>query len=408
MTLFKEIPQGLKLLFKPYRSVFNKAQYGHFQTLVTGLVVNDKKTLQEINDALSDKNQSSFNRFVTKSEWDLEAVNSIRLRQAKKVSFSSEDGMYIIDDTLLHKTGKKMEKAGYHRSGVTKKIEWGHCLVNSIWADKNKNDSLCPVTGDIYIRKENCDDKKLFRTKREIALNQIGYGLAHGIPLNTVVVDAGFQDSKLYREIRLRGLNVIMGARTTTKISINRKKRISIDDYLNTITDADFNWIIRNGKAYFIHTKKVSVREIGTAKLIVSYKHGDEENIKVYITNMIDKSDEEIIDFLIRRWDVECWHRDAKQHLGLEAYQVRKGRGIQVVVLAILVAYTLLILSQTRGIITRIKTSFKRELETIGEICRFMKCAAQKGWRWITRLFKKPDEFRNFLNKNILVKNAKV
>ena len=93
----------------------------------------------------------------------------------------------------------------------------------------------------------------------------------------------------------------------------------------------------------------------------------------------LEASNEELIEPLVCRWKVECWHRDAKQHLGLEEYQVRKDRGIHVVVLAILVAYTILILSQTRGILARIPLVFKRGLQTIGEICRFMYHAAIRG-----------------------------
>ncbi len=36
MVLFKEIPQGLKPYFKPYKKLFNKPDCKHLQTLVTG------------------------------------------------------------------------------------------------------------------------------------------------------------------------------------------------------------------------------------------------------------------------------------------------------------------------------------------------------------------------------------
>ena len=405
MVLFKEIPQGLKPYFKPYKKLFNKPDYEHFQTLVTGLIVNDNKTLQEINDSLSDKDQSSLNRFVN-SDWNSDAVNEVRLQQARQKLLRDEKGTLVIDDTLLHKTGKKMEKANYHRSGVTKKLEWGHCMVNSVLAS-NTNTPLYPVTEDIYVRKEDCDDIP-FRTKRSIALSQVNYARTHSISFDTVVVDAGFQDSELYKEFTSLGFDVLMGIRVSTKISVKRKKRVSIGTYLGMLTDDDFKAVIRNGKAYFIHTKEVSVRQVGKVKLVISYKQGDEENIKIYMSSLLEKTEEELAGILIKRWDVECWHRDAKQHLGLESYQLRKYRGVRNVVTAVLVAYTLLVLNQKRGILVRMNTFFGRGLETIGELCRFMRQAALKGWRYMRCLFKKPEEFRNLLNKQILVKNAKV
>ena len=403
--LFKEIPQGLKPYFKPYKKLFNNAGYKHFQTLVTGLIVNDNKTLQEINDAISEKDQSSLNRFVN-SDWNRDAVNNVRLQQARQKILRDEKGILVIDDTLLHKTGKKMEKANYHRSGVTKKIEWGHCMINSVLAS-NTSTPLYPVTEDMYVRKEDCDDIP-FRTKRSIALSQVDYARTHSISFDIVVVDAGFQDSDLYKEITSLSLDVLMGIRVSTKISINRKKRVGVGTYLGKLTDDDFKAVIRNGKAYFIHAKEVSVRQVGKVKLVISYKQGDEENIKIYMSSLLEKTEEELVGILIKRWDVECWHRDAKQHLGLESYQLRKYRGVRNVVTAVLVAYTLLVLSQKRGILARMNTFFGRGLDTIGELCRFMQQAALKGWRYMRGLFKKPEEFRNLLNKQVLVKNAKV
>lgn len=408
MVLFKEIPQGLKYWFKPYSKLFTKPQYKNFQILTAGLIASPKKTIQEINDAFSKHDQSSLNRFVTKAKWNLDAVNHVRLQQIKKTQSFTHHVVQVIDDTLLHKTGKEMEKAGYHRSGVTKKIEWGHCFVNSVMVSKNRSDPLYPLTGDIYVRQKDCDKETPFRTKRKIALEQIDYGIETEIPADVIILDAGFQDEKLTREINGRGKHFIIGVRITTKISIERQKRIEVANYLDTLTDDNFELVIKDNKAYFICTKIVSVRGIGTVRLIVSYKHGDEENIKIYITDLLNVSNGELIDLLVCRWKVECWHRDAKQHLGLEAYQVRKGRGIQVVVLAILVAYTLLILSQMRGILAHIPLVFKRGLQTIGELCRFMYYASLNGWRWMLRLFNDPTKFREFLNKDVLVKNAKV
>ena len=39
--------------------------------------------------------------------------------------------------------------------------------------------------------------KRGFGTKREMALEQIDYGIENGIPVEVVILDAGFQDEKL-------------------------------------------------------------------------------------------------------------------------------------------------------------------------------------------------------------------
>lgn len=406
-TIFKEIPRGITRFFKPYKNHFTKPQYPHFKTLVTGLIVNDKKTIQEVNDALSYKNQSSLNRFVTSSRWDINEISRIRLREAVRTIPPKKEGFILVDKQTTHKIGKKMEKAAYHRSGKTKRKEWGHCIVDTLYTDLEGN--KFPIDGMIYVNRHNCDKETPFKTKRELALEQIDFARKNKVIANTILADSEFYSEDFVKELKIRRLKHILGVKISMKVSIDRKKRIAIREYVDTLTDDDFDWYVINDEVYFLHTKEVSVRGVGREKLLISYKQGDEETIKIYVTDHPDWSNEKLMNSLVKRWDVECLHRDTKQHLGLEKYQVRKYRGIQVVVLAILAAYTLLVLSQRKlKVFSYIKQFFGRRLRTIGELCRFMQLAAQKGWRWITTRFRDPVIARGLLNKYVLVKNAKV
>ena len=394
-------PPVLNKLISHYSGFFTKPQRKHFSQLITGLIVSENKTLQEINDSFGKCDQSSFNRFVSHSDWDLDNLNELRLQQVKEYIPLKKKGILIIDESLCHKTGRKMELAGVHRSGVTKKLEWGHMLVNAFYTDTDDNEF--PVKTDIYVREQDCkkNNVSVFKTKREIAIEQIDFALAQNLPISLVCVDAGYQGEGFTQEIIQRKLDFLVGVRITTKISIHRQKRILIKDYLQSLTHNDFKKHIKNKKIYYYNISKVSIRGIGFVKLVISYKKDDEENKKCYITNLKEK-DKTIINLLIKRWDIECFHRDAKQHLGLEAYQVRKGRGMQVVALAILIAYTLVILAK------RILKTPIRPLKTIGEVCRYLQLIAYKGVRWIILQLAKPIEFTRTLKKHVFVKNAKV
>lgn len=394
------IPPVLNRLFKPYSELFTKPQFKHFKRLVTGLIVSENKTLQEVNDAFGERDQSNLDRFVRESPWNPEELNLVRLTQIKNTLPLRKKGILIEDESLLHKTGRKMELAGMHRSGVTKQLEWGHMVVNSFYTDTD--DNSFPVRTDVYVREKDCKKHQIgFKTKREIAIGHMDYALKAGLPIGLVIADANYEGSDFTNEIKSRGLDFIVGVRTSTKISIDRQKRVSISDYLNTLTDMDFTALLKPDKAYFYHIRKVSIREIGCVKLIISYAYGDEENIKCSITNLEDDN-ETIIKLLVKRWEIECFHRDAKQHLGLESYQVRKGRGMQIVALAILTAYTLVILA------ARILKTPIRVLQTIGEVCRYLQLIAYKGVRWIKAVISKPREYAWMLHKLVFVKNAKV
>ena len=62
-----------------------------------------------------------------------------------------------------------MEKANYHRSGKTKRKEWGHCMVDALYVGIN---SYFPINIESYLRKQDADKEHPFKTKREIALNR--------------------------------------------------------------------------------------------------------------------------------------------------------------------------------------------------------------------------------------------
>lgn len=400
--LLKELPRGIKHFLKPFRKVLSKAQFNHFQTLVTGLIVNDKKTVQEICEALSEKDQSSMNKSIAKTSW--EATNDIRLKLVKKYRKTGKEGLIIIDDELAHKTGKHMEKAGHHRSGVTKQIEWGHCIVDSYYVD-NLNDFGFPVTADIYANKKTSPPAE-YKSKIQLALEQAEWGMSK-TGAETVIMDSAYYADYVVNWFKQKLKHYVLGIHSNLKISMNRSERISVDDYAAALSCEDFTPIEKDGSIFLIHYKLVSVRGTGTQKLLISYKQ-DNWELKFYVTDLLNKSEEELMFILLKRWCVESFHRDVKQHLGMEDYQKRKYRGIRNVVLAVLTAYTVLTLSKNLATMRLVEDVLGRCLSTIGELCRFMRLAAQKGWRWLTKTLKKTEMFIAIMNNEVLVKNAKV
>ena len=395
----REIPHRYKALLSFYKKCFTRPQYKNFRDFVLGLIVSDNKTIQEINDCFGRVDQSSLNRFLTLSEWDAAKINNKRISQIKSYH-KIKKGIFICDPTFLQKFGKMMEYANYHYNGMTKKEEWGYFLVNSFFTDGNVE---FPVCADFYLRKEDADEKHPFKTLREICLEQLDYAMKR-LPIWLFIADAGLYADFLIQDIRSRGLKYILGTRITNNISIDRKKRISIEKYMQTLTDDDFKVHIFDGEAYFLHSVNVSERNVGKEKLLISYKAGDEENIRINVTNLTHHSDNSLLFLLLKRWKIEVWHRDGKQHLGLEDCQVRKFSAIQKVVCAILVAYTQLILMKE----DRLLKPLKRILKTIGEGCRYLRLIALKGTFWLKQKAKDIVEFRKILNQLVFVKNAKV
>lgn len=395
----KEIPATVKKLLSFYKRQFTRPQYKNFRDLICGLIVSDNKTIQEIADCFGRLDQSNLNRFLTLSQWDEKKINDSRISQIKRV-LNLKKGILICDPTMLHKSGKHMEKANYHYSGMTKGEEWGYCFVNSFFTD-GKNEF--PACGDFYLRDIDADKSHPFRTIREIAIEQLDYALKK-LPIWLFIADSGLYADFLIKGLRHRGLKYIIGTKMTNKISINRKKRISIADYLRTLTDDNFKRHIIDGEAYLLHTVEVYGRGVGKEKLLISYKHGDEEQVRINVTNLLNHTDAVLMKLLLKRWKVETWHRDAKQHLGLEDYQIRKFGAMQKVACAVFVAYTQVILMRSDAILKLLN----RAIQTIGEGCRYIRLLALKGTSWLKKKAKNIRELAEILNRQVFVKNAKV
>ena len=383
-----------------YKNFFSQRQFEHFKRLVLGTIISDNTTLQEINDLFCETNQSSFNRFVSHSTFNLDELNRLRLQQVKIKTPLREKGILIIDESLKHKTGRKMELAGLHRSGITKKTEWGHMVVNALYTDLENN--VFPVSSELYVRKIDCEKNNLeFKTKREIGLEQIDFALQNNLPIKLILADAGYDGTEFLNQVIMRNLDFCIGVRSTTKISVNREKRLSIAEYIKYFDfEKNHNKLLFKDKIYEYHIVDISVRGIGKLRLVISKNNGDDE-IKCYFTNLkID--DVNIIKLLTKRWEIESFHRDVKQHLGFESYQVRKGRGMQVVALAILTAYTQIFLAKR-------KLSKELNLSSTGECCRYFALIAFKGLRWIKRQLNKGITwFKTILKRHVLIKTAKV
>ena len=394
-----ETPRELRNSLENYRGIFTKPQFNHFKNLITGIIVSDNKTIQEINDCFGEKDQSSLNRFMTCSNWNEKEVEEIRMNQIKVKNISK--GFMIVDPTMLHKTGKHMEKANYHYSGTTKEKEWGHLLINSLFCNEEIS---FPINADFYLRKEDADKEHKFKTSREICMEHIDYAILSNLPVEAVLIDSGLYADYVLQHIIDKQLKFVAGINVTTKISINQEKKISIRDYLQKLNKKNFKRFEINREIYYLHSVEAYVRRVGKVRLLISYKKGNEKVIKTYISNILNETNEEFMNILLQRWNVETLHRDSKQHLGLEDYQVRKFGAIQKVVRAVLVAYTQIALNAEQKILEPLK----RSLETIGESCRFFRLIAIKSWRWLKRKARSVEKLREVMNRFVFVKNAKV
>src|SRR5918992_5784040 len=122
-----------------FASVFSPQAFEQFQRYISGLIVSENKTVDGINRlfVLDTRNQSSLNRLLTESPFDIKALHQARLAllQSLPGTQMKPKGVLSLDDTLLSHYGHHFDKIAYLYDAAQKCYVWAHNLVNLHYSD---------------------------------------------------------------------------------------------------------------------------------------------------------------------------------------------------------------------------------------------------------------------------------
>ena len=107
-------PMYVEELSEPFHSLFKqKRQLLQFKRLITGFGIAEKHTIAHMNGLFTNHtNQSNLNRFITNSDWDQSEMNRIKMCMINKIE---KDGIVILDDYIVEKSGKEIFGTDWHR-----------------------------------------------------------------------------------------------------------------------------------------------------------------------------------------------------------------------------------------------------------------------------------------------------
>ena len=81
---------------------------------------------------------------------------------------------------------------------------------------------------------------------------------------------------------------------------------------------------------YWCFTLCVRIASLGKVRLVISFESAElKGSYAVLVTNRTDWSAKQILSKYLKRWPIETFYRDGKQHLGLDEYRVRTSEAIQ-------------------------------------------------------------------------------
>jgi len=119
---------------------------------------------------------------------------------------------------------------------------------------------------------------------------------------------------------------------------------------------------------WFFETTAV-MKNVGVVKLVVLKQWKNSRRHAFLVSNTTSLRGMQVLEYYKKRWAIEVFHRDCKQHLGLREYQVRKLDAVVIHLHLVFFAYTLLKNVRSNPVLAVIVAGTK----SIGVACQRLK-----------------------------------
>jgi len=368
-----------------YRPCFKKPQWNHFNTYLAGLLLGEKgeKNIQDIAGNLLDGgHQSSLNRFVTRHHWDVHRFNALRLNECLH---DRKGGILSLDDTLIEKTGLEMDGVGYLYDSSQKKNVLCHDIVSTFYRTST---GQLPLYFEPYVKKEIAETTGTwFRTKIQIAVDLLRQSLAQVCPA-AIVFDEWYMCHDLTEFINNRGLTWVSQAKTNRCIQVY-DEWVGLVSYAKTFSHSAFRRISAEVEEkrykWFLETTVV-MKNVGVVELVVLKHRKNSKKLTFLVSNNTNLQGLQVLEYYKKRWAIEVFHRDCKQHLGLGEYQIRKLDAVVIHLHLVFFAYTLLKNARNNPFLN----SVLKGIKSVGTACQRLKRWMLERFKGRARLFSHP------------------
>jgi SRSO17 transposase len=289
--------------------------------------------------------------FVANAPWlDEPVLAEVRKMVVPKIERHGPIEVWIIDDTSFPKQGR--HSVGVHHQYCGQLGKQANCQVAVTLSIANHHASL-PIAYRLYLPEEWAKDAARcrkahvpkaikFKTKPQIAIEQIRAACAAGVPRGVVLIDASYgSNSALRREVSVLGLSYVAGINATIKVRAvsddgTAGRRMSVKDLALTLPKQAWRTIRwREGTNEPLRSRFARVRvrtapirraaERGEEMLLIEWPVGEAQPTNYWLSTLDKKiSFRRSVDIAKMRWRVERDYQELKQELGLGHYE---GRG---------------------------------------------------------------------------------
>ena len=304
----------------------------------------------------------SLLHFIGQGPWsDEDVLTKVREMVLPEIERHGPIEAWIIDDTGFPKQGQHSVGVAHQYCGQLGKQ--ANCQVAVTLSIANHDASL-PVAYRLYLPKSWADDRARrdragvpgeisFKTKPEIALEQIRWACEVGLPRGFGLLDAGYgHDSKLRTGMTELGVPYVAGIQPQTLVWEPRKRpgrapkkgrrdnAISVKDLALKLDAKEWHTIKwREGTNEWLSSRFARARVCaasgheGPTKppkewLLIEWPEGEAEPTK-YCLSTLPKNIplRNLVDAAKLRWRIERDYQELKQEVGLGHFEGRKWRG---------------------------------------------------------------------------------
>jgi len=289
--------------------------------------------------------------FVACSPWSDESVLAkVREQVVPAMTQRGPIEAWIIDDTSFPKQGQ--HSVGVHHQYCGQLGKQANCQVAVTLSIANHHASL-PIAYRLYLPREWADDaarrKKAhvpaairFKTKPQIALEQLRAALKAGVAPGVVLMDASYGNNSILRQaITELGLSYVAAIMSSTKVRLvceddPKPPRVSVEALALSLPQRAWRTIAwREGTNKKLRSRFARVRvrvapirgeaRFAEETLLIEWPKGEAKPTKYWLATVDpDMSLRRLVDLAKLRWRIEHDYRDLKQEIGLGHYE---GRG---------------------------------------------------------------------------------
>lgn len=310
-----------------------------------------------------------LHHFLNVSPWATDPLERLLAERAQSLC-GGKNGVLIIDDTALPKSGEHSVGVAHQYCGALGKLANCQALVTLTLADQRV---FAPLGMRLFLPRgwtddpERChsagvpEDLQMYKSKGDLALEELDRVRSQGVTFRVVLADAGYGVSKEFRHaLTTRGLTWAVGVVGHQKVfgehvtvhdppprakgkgrpskhPVPSEQARPVRDVLHAFPPHHWHTVKGGKKSRWLVVRARIADGVEDARgrhlpgelvwVIGEKRRGGE--LKYYVTNHpANTSKAQIVRDIKARWSCETLHQQAKEELGLDHFEGRSWRGL--------------------------------------------------------------------------------